>query len=59
MSNDPMAEALARAYDRGAAEMDQYHERRNHWLTWEGIHRGEPERPRNPYARHIREDPTR
>lgn len=43
------ADALALAWAKGADAMDEYHEKRNHWLTWEGVHRGEPARPANPY----------
>lgn len=48
---DALTEALARAWERGAQAMDTYHQKRNHFMTWEGMHRGEPERPTNPYER--------
>ena len=47
--DDYVLEALARAWDQGAQAMDDYHRKRAHFLTWEGMHRGEPERPTNPY----------
>ena len=51
MTDDAIV-ALARAWERGAQAMDTYHRRYTYFMTWEGMHNGEPERPTNPYERY-------